>query len=102
MVVGYLSGKKMLTEFYDLNCPDRRIASADMIEHDPQLRLVLVPYPVLGIPSIEAGRVEFAVAKLARRSSFMRSSGKSSPSAAPPTASARWQSRMGSAWTTSL
>ncbi len=70
VVVGNRTGKKTLTEFYDLNCPYCRIASADMIEHDPQLRLVLVPYPVLGIPSIEAGRVEFAVAKLGTPEQF--------------------------------
>ncbi len=73
VVVGNHSGKKTLTEFYDLNCPYCRLASADisdMLEHDPQLRLVLVPYPVLGIPSIAAGRVELAVAKLGTPEQF--------------------------------
>ena len=73
VVVGNRAGKKTLTEFYDLNCPYCRVASADiadMLEHDPQLRLVLVPYPVLGIPSIEAGRVELAVAKLGTPEQF--------------------------------
>lgn len=62
------NGKVTLTEFYDLNCPYCRKASADidaLVASNPQVRLVLVPYPVLGIPSILGGRVEFAVAKLA-------------------------------------
>jgi protein-disulfide isomerase len=61
------NGKTTLYEFYDLNCPYCRVASVDiagMVEHDQDLRLVLVPFPVLGIPSITASRVELAVAKL--------------------------------------
>ena len=61
------AGKTTLIEFYDFNCPYCRIAStdiSDMTGADPQLRLVLVPYPVLGIASISASRVELAVAKL--------------------------------------
>jgi protein-disulfide isomerase len=59
-------GDVTLVEFYDLNCPFCRRASAEietMIKADPRLRLVLVPFPVLGIPSVLAGRVELAVAK---------------------------------------
>ena len=55
-----------LAEFYDLNCPFCRRASADvdeLIKADPKLRVVLVPFPVLGLPSVLAGRVEIAVAK---------------------------------------
>lgn len=61
-------GKVTLAEFYDLNCPYCRKASADidaLVASNKNVRLVLVPFPVLGIPSILAGRVEFAVAKLA-------------------------------------
>ena len=67
VTVGNPHGKTTLIEFYDLNCPYCRIASADiadLVDLDPQLRLVLVPYPVLGIASIGASRVELAVAKL--------------------------------------
>jgi protein-disulfide isomerase len=67
VAVGNPKGKEMLVEFYDLNCPCCRLAAADigeMLRSNPQLRLVLVPYPVLGIASIGAGRVELAVAKL--------------------------------------
>ncbi len=66
-------GKTTLVEFYDLNCPFCRIASADvadMVAVDPELRLVLVPFPVLGIPSIAASRVELAVAKLGTPAQF--------------------------------
>lgn len=62
------NGKVTLAEFYDLNCPYCRRASADvdaLVAANPEVRLVLVPYPVLGIPSILGGRVEFAVAKIA-------------------------------------
>jgi protein-disulfide isomerase len=67
------NGKVTLVEFYDLNCPYCRAAStdiADMVDLDPQLRLVLVPFPVLGIPSIQAGRIELAVAKLGTPKQF--------------------------------
>ena len=73
VVVGNPKGKATLVEFYDLNCPYCRAAAADLgnlIERDPQLRLVLVPFPVLGIPSIGAARVELAVAKLGTPEQF--------------------------------
>src|SRR5580698_891965 len=66
-------GKTTLIEFYDLNCPYCRIAStdvADMVDLDPDLRLVLVPFPVLGVASIAASRVELAVAKLGTPAQF--------------------------------
>ena len=66
-------GKTTLIEFYDLNCPYCRIASADvadMVAVDPDLRLVLVPFPVLGIASIAASRVELAVAKIGTPAQF--------------------------------
>jgi protein-disulfide isomerase len=73
VVVGNPGGKATLVEFYDLNCPYCRQAATDLGEllaRDRELRLVLVPYPVLGIPSITAGRVELAVAKLASAEQF--------------------------------
>src|SRR3984885_11740538 len=73
VTVGNPNGKTTLVEFYDLNCPFCRIASsdiADMVDLDPQLRLVLVPFPVLGIPSITASRVELAGAKLGTPKQF--------------------------------
>jgi protein-disulfide isomerase len=62
-----------LTEFYDLNCPFCRIAAsdiADLVDLDGQLKLVLVPFPVLGVASIAASRVELAVAKLGTPQQF--------------------------------
>jgi protein-disulfide isomerase len=73
VVVGNTKGSETLVEFYDLNCPYCRLAASDigdMLERDPQLRLVLVPFPVLGIPSIGASRVELAVAKLGTPKQF--------------------------------
>jgi protein-disulfide isomerase len=73
VVVGNPKGKETLTEFYDLNCPFCRLTAVDlgeMLKHDRELRLVLVPYPILGIPSIGAARVELAVAKLGSPEQF--------------------------------
>jgi protein-disulfide isomerase len=73
VVVGNPKGKETLTEFYDLNCPFCRVAAndlGDMLKQNPELRLVLVPYPILGIPSITAARVELAVAKLGTPEQF--------------------------------
>jgi len=70
---GNPDGKTTLVEFYDLNCPYCRIASADiadLVDLDPQLKLVLVPFPVLGIASIGASRVELALAKLGTPQQF--------------------------------
>ena len=66
VVVGNPKGVVTLNEFYDLNCPYCRKASDDidaLLKSHPELRLVMVPFPVLGIPSIQASRVELAVAK---------------------------------------
>jgi protein-disulfide isomerase len=68
-------GDVTLVEFYDLNCPYCRRASADvdaLLKADKKLRLVLVPFPVLGIPSILAGRVEIAVSKSMKPQDFYR------------------------------
>jgi protein-disulfide isomerase len=73
VVVGNPHGKVTLNEFYDLNCPYCRKAAADidrLLHSVPQLRLVLVPFPVLGIPSIQAGKVELAVQRLASPPQF--------------------------------
>lgn len=67
------NGKTMLIEFYDLNCPFCRIASVDiedMVATDGDLKLVLVPYPVLGPASVAATQVELALAQLATPEQF--------------------------------
>jgi len=69
VVVGNPRGDVTIVEFYDLNCPYCRKAAGDVAEllkADKELRVVLVPLPVLGIPSIAASRVELAVAALAK------------------------------------
>ena len=66
-------GKTTLIEFYDLNCPFCRIASVDiedMVSTDSNLKLVLVPYPVLGPASVAATQVELALAQLATPQQF--------------------------------
>jgi protein-disulfide isomerase len=73
VVVGNPQGKETVVEFYDLNCPFCRLAANDlgeMLKNDQQLRLVLVPYPILGVASIGAARVELAVAKLGTPEQF--------------------------------
>jgi protein-disulfide isomerase len=73
VIVGNPKGAVTLTEFYDLNCPYCRAAAGDigdMVDTDSEFRLVLVPFPVLGIASIQAGRVELAVAKLGNAQQF--------------------------------
>jgi protein-disulfide isomerase len=73
VVIGNPRGKVVLAEFYDLNCPYCRIAAGDvddMIETDSDLKLLLVPFPVLGVASVQAGRVELAVGKLGSPKQF--------------------------------
>jgi protein-disulfide isomerase len=73
IVVGNPHGKVTLAEFYDLNCPYCRKASADiaaLVRDNAELRLVLVPFPVLGIASIQGSRVELAVARLVSTQKF--------------------------------
>jgi protein-disulfide isomerase len=73
VIVGNPRGKVTLAEFYDVNCPYCRAASADidaLLRSQPELRLVLVPFPVLGIPSIQGTRVELAVARLTSPEKF--------------------------------
>lgn len=73
VVIGNPKGDVTLAEFYDLNCPFCRKAAADieaMLKADDELRVVLVPFPVLGVPSIQAGRVELVLAMTATAEKF--------------------------------
>ncbi len=73
VTVGNPAGQVTLYEFYDLNCPYCRKAApeiAALVHADNDLKLVLVPFPVLSIASIQAGRVEFALARLATPAQF--------------------------------
>ena len=75
VVVGNPHGDVTLIEFYDVNCPFCRAASPEieaLLKGNKELRLVLVPFPVLGIPSIQGTRVELAVAKLTSPANFYK------------------------------
>lgn len=64
VVLGNPKGNVTLVEFFDYNCTYCRRAQADMkklIEADPNLKVVLKEFPVLGDGSIEAAKVGIAV-----------------------------------------
>jgi protein-disulfide isomerase len=74
IAVGPANADVTIYQFYDLNCPFCREASADvdkLIREDTALRLVFVPYPVLSVPSIEGARVELALHELASPVTFL-------------------------------
>ncbi len=62
-VVGNPNGDVTLVEYFDYNCGFCRRAVADLdrlLQEDPNLRVVLKEFPVLGQESIEAARVAIA------------------------------------------
>ena len=64
VTIGNQQGDVTMVEFFDYNCGYCKRAMADMLElmkNDPNLRVVLKEYPVLGPGSIEAARVAVAV-----------------------------------------
>ena len=64
--VGNLQGDVTLLQFYDLNCPYCREAAQDvdaLVRADPQLKLVLVPYAVLSVPSVQGALIEIGASK---------------------------------------
>ncbi len=64
IVLGNPGGNVTLVEFFDYNCGFCKRAMADMlnlIKTDPNLRIVLKEYPVLGPGSVEAAKVAVAV-----------------------------------------
>jgi len=68
VVMGNPNGDVTLIEFFDYNCGYCRRAQADMqqlIADDPNLKVVLKEFPVLGDGSIEASQVSVAVSILA-------------------------------------
>ena len=75
IVVGNPHGDVTLNEFYDVNCPICRRASGDieaLLKKNRELRLVLVPFPVLSVASIQGTRVELAVARLTSAQNFYK------------------------------
>ncbi len=68
VVLGNPNGDVTLVEFFDYNCPYCKAALGDMtqlVADDPNLRIVLKEFPVLGTGSTEAAQVAAAVAMLA-------------------------------------
>ena len=64
VVLGNPAGKVTLVEFFDYNCTYCRSAEADMkklISTEPNLRIVLKQFPVLGPGSVEAAKVAVAL-----------------------------------------
>jgi len=65
--VGALDGDVMLMQFYDLNCPYCREAAVEvdaLVRADKKLKLVLVPYAVLSVQSVQGALIELGVAKM--------------------------------------
>lgn len=63
-VVGNPNGKVTLVEFYDYNCGYCKKALGDvarLVKENPELRVVLKDFPVLGQSSLDAAQVEAAV-----------------------------------------
>ena len=64
VTLGDPEGRVTLVEFFDYNCGYCKRALPDMLgllETDPNLRIVLKEYPILGPGSLEAARVAIAV-----------------------------------------
>ena len=64
VVIGNPHGDVTLVEFFDYNCSFCRRALSDvqrLLDDDPNLRVVLKEFPVLGEASVEAARVSVAV-----------------------------------------
>jgi protein-disulfide isomerase len=68
VVLGNPKGSITLVEFFDYNCGYCKRAFGDMtrlLEEEPELRMVLKEFPVLGEGSLEAAKVAVAVNMLA-------------------------------------
>ncbi|QDG77220.1 DsbA family protein [Labrenzia sp. PHM005] len=68
VVLGNPTGSVTLVEFFDYNCGYCKRAYGDMVrlmEENPDLRVVLKEFPVLGQPSVEAAQVAVAVNEVA-------------------------------------
>jgi len=67
-VLGNPDGDVTLVEFFDYNCGYCKRAHEDLVrllDSDPDLRVVLKEFPVLGRPSMEAAAVSIAVNQVA-------------------------------------
>ncbi len=74
VAVGNLQGDVTLVQFYDLNCPYCRLAAADvdtLVRDDKKLKLVLVPYAVLSVQSVQGGLIEIGASKMLTSERFL-------------------------------
>jgi protein-disulfide isomerase len=74
IVVGNPKGNVTLVEFFDYNCGFCKRSLNDlqeMIKSDPQLRVVLKDFPVLGPESVEASRVTLAAKRQLKAEQIM-------------------------------
>ena len=65
--VGAPNGDVTLMQFYDLNCPYCREAAIEvdaLVRADTKLKLVLVPYAVLSVQSVQGALIELGVSKM--------------------------------------
>jgi protein-disulfide isomerase len=65
--VGNLNGDVTVMQFYDLNCPYCREAAIEvdaLVRADGKFKLVLVPYAVLSVQSVQGALIELGVAKM--------------------------------------
>ena len=72
-VLGNPNGDVTMVEFFDFNCPYCKRAMADMdrlIKDDPNLRVVLKEWPVLGQGSVEAHQIAIALNIIAPQSYY--------------------------------
>ncbi len=63
-ILGNPNGKVVLAEFFDYNCPYCKLSMpvlAKLVKANPDLKIVLKDFPVLGPGSVEAARVAGAV-----------------------------------------
>lgn len=66
IVLGSADGDVTLIEFFDYNCPYCKVAARELpalMQQEPRLRVVLVNYAVLGLPSALAGKVAVAFSR---------------------------------------
>ncbi|MFV0281799.1 MAG: DsbA family protein [Rhodoblastus sp.] len=74
-VVGNPQGKITLVEFFDYNCGYCKKALSDLeklAKENPDLRIVLRDFPVLGVASLESAQVAMAAAKQIQGDKFWK------------------------------
>lgn len=65
-ILGNPKGKVVMAEFFDYNCPYCKLSQpvlAKLVAANPDLKIVLKDFPVLGPGSVEAARIDVALHK---------------------------------------